>query len=79
MLFNLVGTVYTTFMTELKLKLPGPTHMADINTKCHLTNNLLNYDLIFRRNILHELGLIFYFNSQTITRQEVSISMEPPN
>ena len=29
--------------------------------------------------MLHELGIIFNFESKTITWQEVSISMKPPN
>ena len=35
--------------------------------------------LILRRDILHELGIIFKFKNKTITWQEVSISVKPPN
>ena len=44
-----------------------------------MTNKLLNYDLILGRDILHELGIIFNLENKTITWQEVSISMKPPN
>ena len=47
--------------------------------KCHLTDKLLNYDLILGRDILHELGIIFSFANKTTTWQEVSISMKPQN
>ena len=50
-----------------------------IYTKCHLTDNLLYYYLILRRDVLHELGIIFNFENKTITWQEVSILMIPPN
>ena len=52
-------TFNTTFVTELKLKLPELNHTAKIYAKCHLTNKLLNYDLILGRFILYELGIIF--------------------
>ena len=48
-------------------------------TKCHLIDKLLNYDLILGRDILYEIKIIFYFKYKTITWQEVSISMKPPN
>ena len=54
-------------------------HSAKIFAKCHLTGKLLNYNLILGRDILHELGMIFNFDDKTITWQEVSISMKPPN
>ena len=44
-----------------------------------MTNNLLNYNLILDRDTLHELGIIFNFKNKTITWQEVSISIKPPN
>ena len=44
-----------------------------------MTDKLFNYDLILGRDILHELGIIFNFQNKTITWQEVSISMKPPN
>ena len=47
--------------------------------KCHLTDKLLNYNLILGRDILHELGIFFNFEHKPITWQEVSFSMKPPN
>ena len=68
-------TFNTTFVTELILKLPKSNHTA----KYYVTNKLLNYNLILGMDILHELGLILCFENKTITWQEVSISMKPPN
>ena len=76
---TMAGTFNTSFVTEIILKLPELNHSAEIYTKCRLTNKLLNYDLIFGREILHELGIIFNFKNKTINWQEVSISTKPPN
>ena len=38
-------------------------------------DKLLNYGLILDKDILHEIGIIFNFEN----KQEVSISMKPPN
>ena len=70
---------YYTNVKEIILKTPELNHSAEIYAKHHLTDKLLNYNLILGRDILHELGIIFNFKSKTITWQEVSISMKPPN
>ena len=75
----MAGTFYTTFVTEIILKVPKLNHSAIIYTKCHLTDKLLNYDLILGKDIIHKLGIIFSFENETITLQEVSISMKPHN
>ena len=75
----MVRTFNTTFATEIILKLPDLNHSVEIYTKRHLTDKLLNYDFILGRDMLHELGIIFNFKNKTITWQEVSISMKPPN
>ena len=76
----MAGTFNTTFVTELKLKLPELLNpIQEIYAKCHLINKILNYNLILGIYILHELGIILNFNNKTITWQEVSISMKPPN
>ena len=73
-------TFKTTFVTELKLKLPELNDSAKIFAKCHLTNKSLNHNLVLGRDILHELGIVFNFeNKIIITWHEVSISMKPPN
>ena len=73
------GTFNTTFVKEIILKLPELNHSAVIYSKCHLTDKLLNYDLILGRDIIHEIGIICNIENKTITWQEVSISMKPPN
>ena len=75
----MIGTFNSTFVTEIILKLLELNQSAKIHTKCHLTDNLLNYNLILGRDILHEQGIIYNFKNQTITWQEDSISMKPPN
>ena len=74
----MAGTFNTTFVTEIILKLLVVNHPAEIFAKCHLTDKLLNYNLILGRDILHKLGIIFNIENKTITWQEVSISMKPP-
>ena len=69
-------TFNTIFVTEIILKLPEWNHSAAINKKYHLTDKLLDYDLILDSDILHELGIIFNFENKAITWQEVSISMK---
>ena len=75
----MAGTFNTFFVTEIILKLSKWNHSAEIYEKCRLINKLLNYNLILGRNILHKLRIIFNFKNKTITWQEVSISMKPPN
>ena len=45
-------TFNTTFMTELKLKLPELNQTTEITEKCHLTKYLLSYDLILEIDIV---------------------------
>ena len=46
---TMAGTFNTTFVIDIILKLPESNHSAEIYAKCHLTNKLLNYDLILGR------------------------------
>ena len=64
---------YTTFLTQLIIKLLESNHSKDNYVKCHLTDLILNYDLILGRDILHKLGITFNFENKTITWQEVLI------
>ena len=75
----MVGTFNTAFILVLKIKLLDLNHIKKNYAKCHLTNTLLNFNLILGRDILHELGKNFNFKNKTITWQEVSISIKPPN
>ena len=75
----MAGTFNTTSVTEITLKLPELNYSSKIYVKYHLTNKLLNYDLILGRDKLHELGIIFNFKNEIITWQEDSVSMKPPN
>ena len=60
---TMAGTFNTTFVTKIILKLPELNHSAKIYAKYHLTDKLLNNDLILGRVILHELGIILNFNT----------------
>ena len=75
----MAGTFNTTFVTEIISKHPEINHFTEIYAKCHSTNKLLNYDIILVGGILHVLGIIFNFTNKSITWQEVSISIKPPN
>ena len=57
----MVGTFNTIFATEIISKLPELNHSSKFYAKCHLTNNLLKYNLIQGRDIIHEIGIIFNF------------------
>ena len=41
---TMAGTFNTTYVMDLKLKFYELYHTAEINVKCHLTDNLLNYN-----------------------------------
>ena len=47
---TMARTFNTTFVTDIILKLPELNHSAEVYTKCHLTEKLLNYDLILRKD-----------------------------
>ena len=51
------GTFKTTFVTETIIKLLELNYSAIIYVKCHLTNKLINYNLILG----HKIGIIFNF------------------
>ena len=64
------GTFNTSFLTEKIYKLSELNYSTEIDTKCHLTEKLLNYDLILGRDMLQKLGMIFNRKNKTIIRQE---------
>ena len=64
---TMAGTFNTTFVAEIKSKLPELNHFADIFAKYHLINKLINYNLTLGGDKLHELGIIFNFKNKTIT------------
>ena len=64
----MAGTFNTTLVTDIILKHPELNHSAEIYAKCHLTDKLLNFNLILGRDILHKLGITFNFENKTIPR-----------
>ena len=69
----------TSYLTYLDIILHELYHLAGFYVKYHLTDKLLNYGLLLGRNILYALGIVFNFENKTITWQEVSIPMKPPD
>ena len=53
--------------------------MTELKSKYHVTSTSLNYDVIQGRDILYELDVIINLSNITITWQEVSILIKPPN
>ena len=68
----MVGTLNIFYMINLDLKLPELNHNAEFYAKHHLTDKLLNYDLILGRDILHGLGIVFNFENKTVTWQKIN-------
>ena len=75
----MAGTFNTTYVTEILLKILELNYTVEVHGKHHLTDKLLNYDLILGTYLLHEVIIIFNFKHKTITWQEVSISIKPFN
>ena len=76
---TMTGTFNTTFVIKWKLKLLVINQTAEVDAKCHLKEKLLSNDLNLSRNLIYKLSMIFNFKDKTITWQEVSMSMKPPN
>ena len=73
------GMFNTTLITKLKLKFLELNHTVETTSKCHKADQLLIYDLIFGRDILHEIGMINCFKNKTITWKKASIQMKSPD
>ena len=70
--------LYYNLCNRDNIKLLKLNHSAEIYAKYYLINKLLNSNFILGRDMLHKVGIIFYFKNKTITWQEVSIPMKPP-
>ena len=57
----------TTSTMVLELKLLDLSHTTAIVVICHLTDKLLNNDLILLKEKLHDLGIVLNFDNTTIT------------
>ena len=76
---TMAGTFNTSYMTSLNLRLQELNHTAEIYAKRHLTDKLLNYDLILVRDMQHELGIGFNFENNAKYFKEISFPMKPPD
>ena len=74
---TMAGTFNTSSLTELNIKLPELNHTAMITTEFHVTNAKSNYDLIFGRDLLRELGINLNFKNNTMSWQDIFIPMKP--
>ena len=60
---TMAGNFKTISVPKIILKVQELNHSAEIYAKCHLTNKLLNYNLILGRDILHKTGINFNFEN----------------
>ena len=60
---TIAGKLNTTLMVKLKLKLPELHNTEEVTVKCPITNQIINYSLILVRDILLEIGMLFYFEN----------------
>jgi len=72
----MVGAFSTSSLTELNIKLPELIHTAMITADFHVTNVKSNYDLIFGRDLLRELGINLNFKNNNITWRYIFIPMK---
>ena len=74
---TMAGSFSTSYETTINLTLPELNPTAHISAKMHMTENKSNYDVIFGRDLLRELGISLDFKSNTVTWQHIEIPMKP--
>ena len=75
----MAGTLSTSKRGSLNIKMPEFNETATIKIDCHVTTNKSNYDIIIGRDTLRELGIMLDFSNDTVTWNNSTISMKPPN
>ena len=76
---TMAGTLSTSKRGSLNIKMPEFNETATIKIDCHVTTNKSNYDIIIGRDTLRELGITLDFSNDTVTWNNATISMKPPN
>ena len=74
---TMAGSFSTSYETTINLTLPELNPTAHISAKMHMTENKSNYDVIFGRDLLRELGISLDFKNNTVTWQHIEIPMKP--
>ena len=69
----------TNSKTKVKMTLPGFNSTREVLWKFHVTNDLLNYDVIVGRDLLEELGMILDFSKEIIKWEESHVPMVDTN
>ena len=59
------------------MTLPGFNQTREIAWKFHVTENLLNYNIIIGWDLLKELGITIDFSNDSMTWEEATVKMQP--
>jgi len=73
----MAGSFTTSYESTINITLPELNHTAHISAKVFVTENKSNYDLIFGRDLLRELGISLDFENNIVSWQHVDIPMKP--
>ena len=76
---TMAGSFSTSYEVEVKLKLPELNFTAHIIAPFHVTSQKSNYDAIFGRDLLRELGINLDFQNNFVIWKETKIPMKSSN
>ena len=76
---TMAGSLLTLCKAEVKIKLPVLNFAAHIFAPFHVTSQKSNYDVIFGRDLLWELGINLDFQNNFIIWKETKIPMKYVN
>ena len=74
---TMAGSFTTSYESTINITLPELNPTAHISAKLFVTENKSNYDLIFGRDLLRELGISLDFENNIVSWQHVDIPMKP--
>ena len=74
---TMAGSFTTSYESTINITLPELNPTAHISAKLFVTENKSNYDLIFGRDLLRELGISLDFENNLVSWQHVEIPMKP--
>ena len=75
----MAGSFSTSYESTINITLPELNHTAHISAHVHITKNKSNYDAIFGRDLLRELGISLDFENNMVSWQHVDLPMKPKN
>ena len=76
---TMAGSFLTSCEAEVGIKLPELNTTAHISAPFHVTDQRSNYDVIFGRDLLRELGISLDFQNNFVGWKESKIPMKPLN